>query len=394
MGRGKNRSFEDLTWSDLEAWAGERIVSRGRGYQRQGLVRDLAITGEGELLAWVEGTDTYATKVSIENGSISSICTCPYHLGCKHAVAVILEYLNFIERHRKVPRARKDDLRIKQIKEVLTSRDDELIESGDGVDLTDRAALIEDALSRRTKKELLGLIREIVEGNPDLMDEIETHLGIKGEANFALVKRIEKEIINATSEPGWYDYRQGCGYRPDYSRVETGLKKLLSRKQYDDIIRLGEKLFYLGTEQVEISHDDGETAYDISVCMNVVFSALRKSSMPNPEKMEKAVDFILRDEYELCYGLEEFWNQRFSKKDWSDLADRLIRRLKEFPDTGSFDSSSKFRRDRLTDEIINALENAGRQEALEICRKEAEITESYLRLVRHLGKAGLNEDCL
>ncbi len=393
MGRRKNRPFEDLTWSDLEAWAGERIVSRGRAYQRQGLVHDLAITGGGELLAWVEGTDTYATKVSIENGSISSACTCPYHLGCKHAVAVILEYLELIKGHRKVPQAGKDDLRIKQIKRVLNSKDGEMVESVDGVDLTDRVALIEDALSRKTKKELLGLIREIMEENPDLMDEIETRFGIKGEPDSALVKRIENEIINATSEPGWYDYRRGCGYRPDYSKVETGLKELLSRKQYDDIVRLGEKLFSLGKEQVEMSHDDGETAYDISVCMKVVFSALKKSSMPNPEKMEKAVDFLLRDEYELCYGLEEFWNQRFSKKDWSDLADRLIRRLKEFPDRGSLDFSSKFRRDRLTDEIINALENAGRQEeALELCRKEAEITDSYLRLVRHLRKAGLKEE--
>jgi len=393
MGRRKDRPFEDLTWSDLEDWAGKRIVSRGRAYQRQGLVRDLAITERGELLAWVEGTNTYATKVSIENGSISSVCTCPYHLSCKHAVAVILEYLEMIRDNRMVPRAGRDDPRIKQINEVLTSKDDEWAESVDRVDVTDRVALIEEALGRKTKKELLALIREIMEETPELMDEIETRFCIKAGPDSELVKRIENEIINATSEPGWYDYRRGCGYRPDYSKVEKGLKRLLSRKQYEAIIRLGEKLLTLGKEQVEISHDEGEIAYDISACMNIVFTALKKSSMPNPVKMEKAVDFLLRDEYELCSGLEEFWKQRFSKKDWSELADRLMRCLKEFPDTGSLDFSSRFRRDRLTDEIINALENAGRQEeALELCRKEAEITDSYLRLVRYLRKTGLKEE--
>jgi integrase len=30
--------FADLTWSDIEEWAGGRIVSRGKTYQRQGRV--------------------------------------------------------------------------------------------------------------------------------------------------------------------------------------------------------------------------------------------------------------------------------------------------------------------------------------------------------------------
>jgi hypothetical protein len=32
--RTKTDPFADLTWDDLEAWAGSTIVSRGRGYQR------------------------------------------------------------------------------------------------------------------------------------------------------------------------------------------------------------------------------------------------------------------------------------------------------------------------------------------------------------------------
>ena len=32
----------DLTWNDLEEWAGSKIVSRGKNYQRQGRVCDLA----------------------------------------------------------------------------------------------------------------------------------------------------------------------------------------------------------------------------------------------------------------------------------------------------------------------------------------------------------------
>ena len=39
--------FMELTWADMEAWAGYRIVFRGKGYQRQGVVSNLAQTADG-----------------------------------------------------------------------------------------------------------------------------------------------------------------------------------------------------------------------------------------------------------------------------------------------------------------------------------------------------------
>ena len=47
--------FADLTWEDLEDWAGTTIVSRGRTYQRNSSVSDLGITPEGTLIAYVLG---------------------------------------------------------------------------------------------------------------------------------------------------------------------------------------------------------------------------------------------------------------------------------------------------------------------------------------------------
>lgn len=47
-----------------------------------------------------------------------------------------------------------------------------------------------------------------------------------------------------------------------------------------------------------------------------------------------------------------------------------------------------YRRDKLTGEIIHALENAGRNaEVIDLCMKEAETTGSYVRLVKLLRKA-------
>jgi uncharacterized Zn finger protein len=67
MAKKKKQSdaFTSLTWNDLEDWAGGKIVSRGKNYQRQGHVTDLALKEDGSLVAWVKGSRRYATKVEI-----------------------------------------------------------------------------------------------------------------------------------------------------------------------------------------------------------------------------------------------------------------------------------------------------------------------------------------
>jgi uncharacterized Zn finger protein len=74
--------FADLAWNDLEDWAGGKILSRGRKYQQQGRVADLAVTDDGALIAWVDGSERYATRVAVdEEGLPESVCTCPYGTG-------------------------------------------------------------------------------------------------------------------------------------------------------------------------------------------------------------------------------------------------------------------------------------------------------------------------
>ena len=104
-------------------------------------------------------------------------------------------------------------------------------------------------------------------------------------------------------------------YIPDYSRVRSGLQELLDDGYADEVVRLGKKLFSKGTKQVEQSHDEGDTVYEVADTLKIVFMALGECSISNVAKMEMAVDFRLNDEYDLCSGLEMFWNRRFSKKD-------------------------------------------------------------------------------
>jgi len=109
--------WASLTWDDLEEWAGSRSVSRGRSYREEGRVQKLAISNKGRLLATVEGGDRYVVSVWLEfeeaeDTAIESECTCPVgESGCKHAVAVVAEYLELLGRNQKAPLANPEDPR-------------------------------------------------------------------------------------------------------------------------------------------------------------------------------------------------------------------------------------------------------------------------------------------
>jgi uncharacterized Zn finger protein len=93
--------WKNLSWDDLTDWTGSKTLSRGRGYANSQHVSQLARTDDGMLLAWVQGTERYATHVQIhaadKNGeTLTSQCSCPVGYRCKHAVAVILSYLDVL----------------------------------------------------------------------------------------------------------------------------------------------------------------------------------------------------------------------------------------------------------------------------------------------------------
>jgi len=111
----RNDGWTALSWDDLAEWAGSRSVDRGRTYQKQGRVHDLAISEDGWLLATVTGGARYAVTVWYESsakkaGAIYSRCTCPVgSSGCKHAVAVVAEYLERLSASEDTPVANQDD---------------------------------------------------------------------------------------------------------------------------------------------------------------------------------------------------------------------------------------------------------------------------------------------
>jgi uncharacterized Zn finger protein len=394
-------SFKKLTWHDLEDWAGSTIVSRGQNYQRSRYVQELARTPDGALVAWVQGTDRYATLVDFDEGELASVCTCPYGFACKHAVAVVLEYLHLLKQKKEILEVGLKDRRLSLVAEPVGEEDwdeddEEEDEEREYLELShpvrSRKSVgpsIPSFLEKQTKENLLSLLKGLAERFPAVREALKDQSTLESGNVKNMVSAARREILEVSSEPGWRNNWSGEGHTPDYSGVKHRLEALLAKGHADEVVSLGKGLFDFGKAQVEMSHDEGETAIQISSCMDLVFQALSQSSLSPLDQMLWAVNVELEDEYELCHGAESFWKKKQRTSDWSILADRLLERLNTVPAKKGEDKfSSKYQRDNLSNWVIQALEKAGRtDEVIPLCEREAEITGDYPRLVEWLRRS-------
>jgi uncharacterized Zn finger protein len=385
--------FFDLTWNDIEAWAGGTIVSRGQNYQRQGRVADLAITDDGSLIAWVDGSERYATRVVMdEDGLLDSICTCAYERDCKHGVAVVIEYLQLIENNLSVPKAKQDDDRLKLLADE--DRDDQQNDDENALS-EDLRQDIDDFLKGKTKAQLIDLIHDLVGQYPEIARELSDRKQVISGNTQALVTRLLKEIRDLGGEPGWRNYWNGEAYTPDYSGIRNKLETLLRAGHIDEVLTLGRELVTTGIRQVEESDDEGETEREIADCMPTIVEALDRSSLVPADKLNWALDALLEDQFEVCEAFVEYLQRPHPQTAWHTLADRLLTRLHRLKSAkGADDFSRNYERDRLSNWAIQALERAGREaEIIPLCLAEAQKTGSYDRLVtrlmaaRHYGDA-------
>lgn len=379
-----NTSFTNLTWEDLNDWAGERIVGRGKSYRSH--VEDLRMTSDGALVASVHGTQLYSTRAGLNsNNELFSECTCPYGGHCKHAVAVILVYLDACKNKKNTPLAAPDDERILELSgenDDMDDLDDQRVPSG-------KNNRVRSHLKDLSKKELVDLLMTGENIVPDLSRKLADSDHLKKGDTDKIVKAIRREIKTISSEPAWSDHWHGENNIPDYSPVKKRLESLLANNQADIVVDLGAYLMERGTEQIEQSNDEGETGEEIATCMEVVYKAVTRSSLSAPQRLLWEIDLNLQDEYGILDGLKGLLNAgKASSNDWSEVANVLSARLNKLPTRQSDktdDFSSKYRREKAVRWLLHALEKADRKNEInEILERETAHTDCYVELVEKL----------
>jgi uncharacterized Zn finger protein len=407
-----------LSWDDLAEWAGSRSVDRGRTYQKQGRVHDLAISEDGWLLATVTGGARYAVTVWYESsakkvGAIYSRCTCPVgSSGCKHAVAVVAEYLERLSASEDTPVADQDDERWELLADETGDESEDEAEdldrdTGDDEDDEDEQVYYvhrhrhPEASGRKTLKasnekirkhieakshdELVELVWALTERFPELCEEFRDRIALGEGKVDRLVAEARKEIRRVSSEAGWVNSWTGEGQTPDYSRVKHRLERLLELGHPDAVVRLGKELMTLGNEQIGQSNDEGETAEAVGECVPVIFQAVAASTLTPAHKLLFAIDAHLRDDYGIVNDeADVILKMSGAKSAWSEVADVLTQRAKS-PVKDDDPYYRKYQHEHMADWLIQALENAGREgEILAVCEQEARVSGSYERLVKRL----------
>ncbi len=358
--------FLVISLVELQEWAGMTIFDRGCSYQSRGAVQGLKRAEDGMLLASVEGTRRYTTYVGIQGEKeLESECTCPYWTTCKHAVAVVLEY-------RECVRTGVD----------VRQRDfDDLPETEESATVSLRAFLQE-----KTKAELVTLMVELAEAHEEVSQWLEDRRALKlGRIDDIL--RIVRREIEALEEPDWIHDQYGpTAHVINPDRLKAALSGLVKAGHAAEAMRFGPELLSSCSRLIE--HDqEGETFDEVGACIEVLFGALPEAFPSLADQVEWALDMFLADRYGLCNeGLEHFWIISRKERDWTAVADRLEQRLEEQGSAGKGNGFSHgFKRDRISDWLILALERAGREdEIIPLCEREAPITSSYVRLVARL----------
>ena len=396
-----NAILRKLTFEDLQDWGGETILNRGKGYVKR--VDQLSRTEDNTLVAWVTGSERYATSASIdEAGDFEYFCTCPYDWGpCKHTVAVILAAAEQVKRKESIPLLDENA----DLYDVLYGSSeendewlDDLWEDDNSIDPstprhTKTQAKIGRILGNKSRDALLDLLIDLSGQFPDVRQHIVENEQLASGQVDKLVRTLKSEIRELTAELAWYNHWRGEGNLPDYTHLEEKLNALANQGHADAVLQLGAELWTRGHAQVEQSDDEGETAMAITSCLEIVLAALPQSSLSPPEQLLWVIDKVLVDEYSLLYSAEKLLKRHFyTPSHWQEVSDTLEKRLQAMPKPRTASFSDRYQRERLLDQLLYTYSRAGLKDKI-IPRLEEEVDacHCYPRLTDSLLAAGERE---
>lgn len=399
------KKFKELTWNDLEDWFGSRTIKKGEDYFNSGRVANLRFTPRG-ILARVAGTEEYITLVAIEGRDkqkeIVSDCTCPVGVDCKHAVATILAFSHAVKEKLEIPIVQLMDPDIKKLDGVTDDEDGDYDDSECDLSQVSKKSAkstpdkdIAEFLDQLNKESLKRVILGLVNDYPDIGARLLDKARLAGGKVERLVSSVRREIADITSEPSWHNHWSGEGNLADFSRVKSAMDDLFERGYYDAIIEITRELLDKSSSYVETCDDEGDSALQISECIEVGFKAVGKCEWTNDKKILFAIEAELKDEYDICCGTHELLESIYDRSSWAMVADNLISRLDnlKFPKGSTDEFGYGYRRNRVSNFLISALEKSGRgEEILPLCKKEAGITGSWERYVKRLIEAEKYEE--
>ena len=368
----KLNALAQLTLESLQLWAEENVVLRGWDYHSNDQVSDLGITPDGELLSWVHGTERYATRVYWDdNGALQSACSCPYGEKCKHAVATILTYAQMKAADQVVPKARRNDKRLR-LSAVASMGERDFDFGAANLDVsasaktppTDTRAFLQLLPPER----LLALLEELTESIPEAARYLESVIMRDSRDTSALLAALRKEMVRVCGEAEDWDPGERYGAPVGFDHVRELMENLIAAGGVDELAEYGELFMQQVSDLVAEYHYYDDLRAGAEDCVPLVLKAVKKSSMSPTWRLIWALDILLDDEYEMAGVIGDYVEGRHPKEAWNAAAEHLLDRLEELPKG----SAKRYLRHSHIGLITMALERSGRaNEITEVLEREA-----------------------
>ena len=243
------KTIPRLTKSDIQNWTDDVYFQRGQKYYEQGAIYDQKRQGM-TLKSKCFGSQApfYRQEIVFDNKGIKSAeCSCPVGDGghCKHAIALLLTWLNDPDTFKEV----------------------------EAVDAT---------LEKRSKPELIAIIKQMLDQEPDLESLLDLPLSAEDSKPLD-IKVIRRQAQQAFRGTGYYDEWVDTG---EIERNLNPLLKLaagyLSRGDAENSALIYEIIIesVMDNEEVVLGDEEGELLGVVYDCTEALGKCLEKIKEP------------------------------------------------------------------------------------------------------------------
>ena len=431
--------WENLTWIEISDHFGDKTTDRGRRYGEGGNVQSLWATAEGgNILAVVYGTHEYKTLVALKKERrkgqfiISSTCSCPVGSDCKHGVATITKFLDYLAKNTPIPLcAELDDdtwetFTLDGKKKALKINFDEFDDDDDDfweddeeddwdedddeeeeppvpkhrkskvepkkfpAKKDDPLTMLKSKLKSKSHDALVDVVLELYNEYSDVREHFKREAFSDSISKTGdLDKLVDKAIslIDKGFHGVSYDYdryhRHHGGPEPELDPVCKIVKQF---KRFDNplsaIDRIARHLIEKGGEYLEETGAEDTCEIDAVFCEMVDVLFASKSNLV--EVILWAHEISHTGEYGIGgYAVKKILEFAWPVNAWSDVADTMLDKMGKNPAEEDWGLRT----------IVETLDNAKRQaEATDLLRKKAKKPWDHELLANRLIKSGLLDE--
>jgi uncharacterized Zn finger protein len=172
-----------------------------------------------------------------------------------------------------------------------------------------------------------------------------------------LKKEVNDLSNKAFSHNGWFTPQKSS-----FSKIVTRMRLMIDIGEADVLFNYTDEFLYKLHEIQGSCHDPLDMYVDVESCIETLVDALKKSTLPDAEKliwaMERSSVGLHSEDYECPFS--KYLESEHPKETWSEVADILISRLNGESDENDGRYSVSYAKEPMFHWILNALKFSGR----------------------------------